>query len=83
MQSVVQLFGVIVLVVGIVGGITINNYIKMLRENQGRIRSLQGQAGERAQRIEELEKRIAVLERIVTDSRYELNQQLNELDKTG
>lgn len=83
MQTIAQLIFAIVLVIGIVGCITINNYIKLLRENQGRIRSLQGQVGEREQRIEELEKRIAVLERIVTDSRYELNQQFEKLDKTG
>ncbi|MBT8137356.1 MAG: hypothetical protein KJO54_10125 [Gammaproteobacteria bacterium] len=83
MQTIAQLIFAIILVVGIVGGITINNYIKLLRENQGKIQSLQGKVGEREQRIAELEKRIAVLERIVTDSRYELDQQFNELDKTG
>ena len=83
MQTIAQLIFAIVLVVGIVGGITINNYIKLLRENQGKLRSLQGQVGEREQRIERLEKRIAVLERIVTDSRYDLNKQFDELDKTG
>lgn len=82
-MQIAQLIFAIVLVVGIVGGILANNYLKIIRENQGQIRSLEDQFGERLARLEQLEERTAVLEKIVTDRRYDLDKQFRDLDKTG
>ncbi|NNC64102.1 MAG: hypothetical protein HKN84_04905 [Gammaproteobacteria bacterium] len=81
---IIELVFGIVLIVGIVGGITVNNYLKVLRENQGQIRVLERQFGARLARLEAMEERIAVLEKIVTDRRYTLDQQFRDLEsRTG
>lgn len=82
MQIIEVIFG-IVLVVAIVGGITVNNYLKILRENQGQLRSLERAVGSRLAKLDSIEERIAVLEKIVTDRRYELEREFRNLDRTG
>ena len=82
-MQITQLIFAIVLVVGIVGGITANNYLKLMRESQGQIGSLERELGARLAKLEKLEQRIAVLEQIVTDKNYDLNQQFQDLEKTG
>ena len=82
-MQITQLIFAIVMVAGIVGGITINNYLKLLRENQGQIGSLEKELGGRLAKIEKLEERIVVLERIVTDKNYDLRKQFNDLEKAG
>lgn len=82
-MQITQLIFAIVLIIGIVGGITANNYLKLMRENRGQLGSLERELGARLEKIEKLEKRVAVLEEIVTDRNYDLNRQLNDLEKTG
>ena len=83
MQVVAQLIFSIVLVVGIVGCILGSKYLRILRENQGEIRTLEKQFGNRLARVEMLEERINVLEKIVTDSKYDLHKQFRDLEKAG
>ena len=82
-MQITQLIFAIVLVIGIVGGITANNYLKLMRENRGHLGSLERELGARLEKLEKLEKRIAVLEQIVTDKHYDLNKQFQDLEKTG
>ena len=82
-MQITQLIFAIVLVIGIVGGITANNYLKLMRENQGHLGALERELGARLEKLEKLEKRIAVLEQIVTDKHYDLNKQFQDLEKTG
>lgn len=82
-MQIIELLIVVVLVIGVVGGITVNNYLKILRENQGQLRTLERDVGSRLTRLESLEERIAVLEKIVTDRRYELEREFRDLDRTG
>ena len=82
-MQITQLIFAIVLIVGIVGGITVNNYLKLVRENQGQLGSLERELGARLETLEKLEKRIAVLEQIVTDKHYDLDKQFRDLEKTG
>ena len=82
-MQITQLIFAIVLIVGIVGGITVNNYLKLMRENQGHLGELERELGARLEKIEKLEERIVVLEQIVTDKRYDLDRQFRDLEKTG
>lgn len=82
-MAILELVFAIVLVVGIVGGVTVNNYLKTVRENGTRLRSVEREFGSRLARLESLEERIAVLEKIVTDRRYELDREFRKLDRTG
>ena len=82
-MQITQLIFAIVLIVGIVGGITVNNYLKLIRENQGQLGSLERELGARLEMLEKLEKRIAVLEQIITDKHYDLDKQFRDLEKTG
>lgn len=79
-MAILELVFGIILVISIIGGITINNYLK---RNQGQMRSLEREFGARLARLEALEERIGVIERIVTDKRYDLRQQFHDLEKTG
>lgn len=82
-MQITQVLFALVIVAGVVGGMALNNYLKILRENQGQIRSLEKQFGSRLARLEAMEERITVLERIVTDRRYDLDRQFSDLEKTG
>lgn len=82
-MQITHLIFAIVLVIGIVGGITANNYLKLMRENKGHIGSLERELGSRLEKIEKLEQRVAVLEKIVTDKNYDLKQQFQDLEKAG
>lgn len=68
---------VIVVVIGCVSGV-INNYLK-IRQKEGGIHS--DDVDEAFDRIDNLEERIRVLEKVVTDDRYELKQQIERLEK--
>lgn len=82
-MAIIEAVFAIVMVICIVGGITVNNYLKIVRENQGQLHSLEREVGVRVARIEQLEERIAVLERIVTDRRYDLEREFRNLDRAG
>ncbi len=82
-MQITQLIFAIVLIVGIVGGITVNNYLKLIRENQGHLGALERELGARLEKLEKLEKRIVVLEQIVTDKHYDLDKQFRDLEKAG
>lgn len=82
-MQITQLIFAIVLVVGIVGGITANNYLKLMRDNKGQLGSLERELAARLDKIENLEQRVAVLEQIVTDKNYDLNRQFKDLEKAG
>lgn len=66
---------VIIVVVSIAGGI-INNYIKSKRIDGGVHKDALDDA---LDRVDDLEERVKVLERVVTDDRYELKRQIDNL----
>ncbi len=75
-----QVFETVVLIVAIscAAGI-INNYLK--QKSGGRqTRDLEARLEQRLARLETLEKRVQVLEKIVTDRNYDLKRQLNDLE---
>ncbi|MDH3646967.1 MAG: hypothetical protein OER80_09355 [Gammaproteobacteria bacterium] len=76
------IFG-IVFVICIVGGVLGSKYLQIQREQLRRDHSLGQEFGARLARLETLEKRVAVLEQIVTDKRYDLNEQFRNLEKAG
>lgn len=75
-MSVFEMVAVIV-VIGCVTGV-INNWLK-IRQKSAVIQN--DHLDEALDRIEDLEERIRVLEKVVTDDRYELKRQLDALDK--
>lgn len=82
-MSVVQLLFAVVIVVGILGAMALQNFGRQQRENRGQLRTLERDLGERMVKLEALEERIAVLEKIVTDNRFELDREFRKLEKTG
>ncbi len=67
----------VIVVIGCLTGV-INNYLKT-RQKTGAIDS--EDVDEAFERIENLEERIRVLEKVVTDDRYELKQQIERLER--
>ncbi|MEX0942227.1 MAG: hypothetical protein WD002_06740 [Pseudomonadales bacterium] len=67
---------VIVVVVGCITGV-ISDYLKTKRKTGG---ILTEELDEALDRIEDLEERIKVLERVVTDDKYDLGRQIDQLN---
>ncbi len=65
---------VVIIVVVSVGAGVINNYLKTQQKN----RQSDGHA-ELEQQVADLQARVEVLEKIVTDDKYQLNKELNAL----
>lgn len=82
-MSASYVFLALIIVAGILGYTAIENLGKTRRANSKHLNALERQLEERLARIEQLEERIAVLEKIVTDRRFDLDQQLRDLGKTG
>ena len=78
-----QVLFALVIVGGIVACTAIQSFSRAQRANRKQLTVLERQFGARLARLERLEERIAVLERIVTDRRYELEREFRDLDKTG
>jgi cell division protein FtsB len=69
---------VVIIVVVSCGAGVVNNYLKTRRQE------LRGGAGADVQaEIEALKQRIAALEAIVTDDRYHLQRELDQLERQG
>ena len=70
---------VAIIVVASVGGGVMNNYIKMKRETAGQ------EEGDldNLQEVDELRRRIEVLEEIVTDQKYQLKSELDALERNN
>jgi len=83
MHVIAEMVFATVLVIGIVGCILGSKYLNIQRDNRGQLRTLEKQFGARLARLELLEERIVVLEKIVTDNKYDLRQQFRDLEKTG
>lgn len=67
----------VIVVIGCLTGV-INNWLKIRHQNA----SVQNEDLDEAfERIENLEERIRVLEKVVTDDRYELKRELDALGK--
>ena len=69
------LFYVVCIVAIVVGADTFNKYLKMKREELKRDPELD----ESLKKIELLEERIRVLERIVTENKYDLGKEIDDL----
>ena len=82
-MSFTQLLLACIIVAGIVAVVAIDRYSRTQRANRKQLRSLERQIDERLARLEQVEERIAVLEKIVTDRRFDLDRQFRDLDKTG
>ena len=67
----------VVVVIGCITGI-INNYLR-IRQKASVVHG--EDVDEAFERIENLEERIRVLEKVVTDDRYDLEKQIDQLDK--
>ena len=75
-----HVFEMAALIVAIVFGAgVINNYIKHSAGGAKR-RELEAELDRRMQRIDSLEERVQVLEKIVTDRNYDLKRELNDLE---
>ena len=70
-----NLFFVVMIVAIVFTAGTIQQYFKLQREKQEN----SGNLDEFDQRVAELEERIRVLERIVTENKYDLKQEINRL----
>ncbi len=70
-----NLFFVVMIVAIVFTAGTIQQYFKLQREKQ----EYGGNLDEFDQRVAELEERIRVLERIVTENKYDLKQEINRL----
>ncbi len=68
-------FFVVLIVAIVMTAVTIQQYFKLQREK----RDNDGNVDEFEQRIAELEERIRVLERIVTENKYDLKQEIDRL----
>ncbi|MBT8144940.1 MAG: hypothetical protein KJO55_09585 [Gammaproteobacteria bacterium] len=79
----IQLMFAVIIVLGILGAMAIQHYSKQQRYTRSELQGFESEFRERLQRLESLEERVAVLEKIVTDKRYDLDEQLRNLDKTG
>ena len=75
-MSVFEMVFAIVLV-SVVAGV-VNNWLKS--RNSVDRRELDGELATRLAQIEKLEKRMQVLERIVTDRQYDLKKELHDLE---
>ena len=82
-MSFTQLLLACIIVAGIVAVVAIDRYSRTQRANSRQLRLLERQIDERLARLEQVEERIAVLEKIVTDRRFDLDRQFRDLDKTG
>ena len=82
-MSFTQLLLACIIVAGIVAVVAINGYGRTQSANRKQLRLLERQIDERLARLEQVEERIAVLEKIVTDRRFDLDRQFRDLDKTG
>jgi hypothetical protein len=71
----VFVFVIIVVFIGCASGVA-NNMLK----NQRELREVNGDEGVLAE-VDELRARIEVLEKIVTDEKYQLARELNQLEK--
>lgn len=80
---IAEIIFAIVLAVSIVAGILGSKYLSILRERQHRAGPMERDLAERLAKVESLEKRVAVLEQIVTDKRYNLHEQFSKLEKAG
>ena len=69
------LFYVVCIVAIVVGADTYQKYLKMKREELKRDPELE----ESLRKIEQLEERIRVLERIVTENKYDLGKEIDNL----
>ena len=72
-----------IIVAGIVAVVAIDGYARTQRASRKQLSSLERRIDERLARLEQVEERIAVLEKIVTDRRFDLDKQFRDLDKTG
>ncbi len=68
-------FFIVMIVAIVMTAVTIQQYFKLQREK----RDNEGNVDEFEQRIAELEERIRVLERIVTENKYDLKQEIDRL----
>lgn len=82
-MSLTQLLFALIIVGGIVAVTAIRNSGRLHHRTRSELHDLEQEVGGRMKRLEELEKRVAVLEKIVTDKRYDLDEQLRNLDETG
>ncbi len=78
-----QFFIVLAFVAGVVGVVALHTYGKTQQATRKQLRMLERQLDERQGRLDEAERRIEVLEKIVTDRRFDLDEQFRDLDKTG
>lgn len=69
---------VVAIVVVTFGAGVINNWLK--NRNKVDRSEMDQQLGVRLEQIEKLEERMRVLERIVTDRKYDLNKELHDLE---
>jgi hypothetical protein len=67
---------VIIVALGILGGV-VKNYF----DSRGDIEASSKERKRMQNRIDEMEDRLRILERIVTDDNYELKRQFHDLDK--
>ncbi|WP_456372568.1 hypothetical protein [Thiolapillus sp.] len=67
---------VIIVALGILGGV-----IKHYFDSRGDLEASSAERKRMERRIDEMEQRIQVLERIVTDENYDLKRQFQDLDK--
>ncbi len=76
----IQVFEMVVLIVAIscAAGV-LNNYLKN-RGGGRQAKELEGRLDERMRQIDSLEKRVQVLEKIVTDRNYDLKRELHDLE---
>jgi cell division protein FtsB len=71
---------VLIVLIGTGAGV-ISDYLKTQRVKAGKLADADG--GQLQAEVEALRKRVAVLEKIVTDQRYELSRELDALERTG
>ncbi len=76
----IQVFEMVVLIVAIscAAGV-LNNYLKN-RGGGRQAKELEGRLDDRMRQIDALEKRVQVLEKIVTDRNYDLKRELHDLE---
>lgn len=82
-MPITQLLFAVIIVLGILGALAIQNHARHSRATRGKLDDLEQEIRGRLAQLDRLEERIAVVEKIVTDRRYEIDEQLRKLGKTG
>ena len=82
-MSFSQILLALIIVAGIVAVVAIDARARSQRADRKQLRWLEQRVDSRLARLEQLEERIAVVEKIVTDRRFDLDEQFRDLDRTG